>query len=167
MSIRYGVFVSTAVLTFGLASTVFCRGRTARCVMQEPTIPGRGRVRITTSCFQERRRNDGWLGWPPLVPLKKRKHSGGVIFESAHPAELVAGRTLQLSAQIQKSWTDERFEIPVESRRGFAANLCLVVAALSVIGAHQRTIEPFISIILISLSVLDWSIAGRECQRFG
>ena len=42
MSIRYGVFVSTAVPTFGLASTVFCRG-TARCVMQEPTIPGRAR----------------------------------------------------------------------------------------------------------------------------
>jgi hypothetical protein len=58
MSIRYGVFVSTAVLTFGLASTVFCRG-TARCVMQERTIPGRARVRITSSCFQERRRNDG------------------------------------------------------------------------------------------------------------
>jgi hypothetical protein len=43
----------------------------------------------------------------------------------------------------------------------------LVAAALSVTGAHQRTIEPFISIILISPSVLDWSIAGRECQRFG
>jgi hypothetical protein len=52
-------------------------------------------------------------------------------------------------------------------RKAINTNLCLVVAALSVIGAHQRTIEPFISIILISLSVLDWSIAGRECQRFG
>jgi hypothetical protein len=41
MSIRYGVFVSTAVLTFGLTSTVLCRGRTARCVTQEPTVPGR------------------------------------------------------------------------------------------------------------------------------
>jgi hypothetical protein len=105
--------------------------------------------------------------WPPLVPLKKRKRSGGVIFESAHPAELVAGRLLELGAQIQKSWSDEQFEIPVESRRGFGTNLCLVVAALLVIGAHQRTIEPFISIILFSLSVLDWPIAGRECQRFG
>jgi hypothetical protein len=55
--------------------------------------------------------------------LKKRKHSGGVIFESAHPAELVAGRTLELRAQIQKTWTDEQFEIPVESRSGFGANL--------------------------------------------
>jgi hypothetical protein len=52
-------------------------------------------------------------------------------------------------------------------RKAINANLCLVVAALSVIGAHQRTIELFISIILISLSVLDWSIARRECQRFG
>ena len=43
MSIRYGVFVSTVVLPFGLASTVFCRGRTARCVMQEPTVRGRAR----------------------------------------------------------------------------------------------------------------------------
>jgi hypothetical protein len=43
MSIRHGVFVSTAVLTFGLASTVFCRGRTARCVTQGPTVPGRAR----------------------------------------------------------------------------------------------------------------------------
>ncbi len=43
MSIRYGVFVRTAVLTFGLASTVFCRRRTARCVTQEPTVPGRAR----------------------------------------------------------------------------------------------------------------------------
>jgi hypothetical protein len=42
-------------------------------------------------------------------------------------------------------------------RKAINANLCLVVAALSVTGAHQRTIEPFISIILISLSVLDWS----------
>jgi hypothetical protein len=55
--------------------------------------------------------------WPPLVRLKKRKHSGGVIFESAHPAELVAGRTLELRAQIQKGWTDEKFEISVESQR--------------------------------------------------
>jgi hypothetical protein len=47
------------------------------------------------------------------------------------------------------------------------ANLCLGVAALSVTGGHQRTIEPFIPIVLISPSVLDWSIAGRECQRFG
>ena len=39
MSIRSGVFVSIAVLTFGLVSTVFCRGRTARCVTQEPTVP--------------------------------------------------------------------------------------------------------------------------------
>jgi hypothetical protein len=43
MPIGYGVFVNTAVLTFGLASTVFCRGRTARCVTQEPTVPGRAR----------------------------------------------------------------------------------------------------------------------------
>jgi hypothetical protein len=43
MSIRYGVFVSSAVLRFGLAPTVFCRGRTSRCVMQEPTVPGRAR----------------------------------------------------------------------------------------------------------------------------
>ena len=43
MSIRYSVLVSTAVLTFGLASTVFCRGRTALCVTQEPTVPGRAR----------------------------------------------------------------------------------------------------------------------------
>jgi hypothetical protein len=43
MSVRYGVFVSTAVPTFGLASTVFCRGRTARCVTQEPTMPRRAR----------------------------------------------------------------------------------------------------------------------------
>jgi len=43
MSIRYGVFVSSAVLTFGLASTVFCRGRTARCVMLKPTVPGSAR----------------------------------------------------------------------------------------------------------------------------
>jgi hypothetical protein len=55
--------------------------------------------------------------------LKKRKHSGGVVFESAHPDELVAGRPLELRAQIHKSWTDEQFEIPVESRRGFGANL--------------------------------------------
>ena len=52
-------------------------------------------------------------------------------------------------------------------RKAINTNLCLIVAALSVIGAHQRAIEPFISIILISLSGLDWSIAGRECQRFG
>src|SRR5260370_15444968 len=39
MSIRYGVLVSTAVLTFGLASTVFYRGRTTRCVTQEPIVP--------------------------------------------------------------------------------------------------------------------------------
>jgi hypothetical protein len=43
MSVRYRVFVSTAVLTFGLASTVFCRGRTARCVTHEPAVPGRAR----------------------------------------------------------------------------------------------------------------------------
>jgi hypothetical protein len=43
MSIGDGVFVNTAVLTFGLTSTVFCRGRTARCVTQEPTVPGRAR----------------------------------------------------------------------------------------------------------------------------
>jgi hypothetical protein len=52
-------------------------------------------------------------------------------------------------------------------RKAINANLCLVAAALSVTGGHQRTIEPVILIILISLSVLDWSIAGRECQRFG
>src|SRR5260370_13938624 len=39
MSIRYGVFVSTAVLTFELASTVFLP-RTDSAL--EPTIPGRG-----------------------------------------------------------------------------------------------------------------------------
>lgn len=43
---------------------------------------------------------------------------GRHLRECAHPAELVAGRTLELRAQIQKSWTDEQFEIPVESRRG-------------------------------------------------
>ena len=43
MSIRLGVFVSSAVLTFGLESTLFCRGRTARCLMQEPTVPGRAK----------------------------------------------------------------------------------------------------------------------------
>jgi hypothetical protein len=42
----------------------------------------------------------------------------GVVFESTHPAELVAGHTIELRAQIKKSWTDEQFEIPVESRRG-------------------------------------------------
>jgi hypothetical protein len=52
-------------------------------------------------------------------------------------------------------------------RKAINANLCLVVAALLVTGAHHRTIEQFISIILISLSVLGWWIAGRECQRFG
>jgi hypothetical protein len=50
--------------------------------------------------------------------LEEEETLRGVIFESAHPAELVAGRTLELRAQIQKSWTDEQFEIPVESRRG-------------------------------------------------
>jgi hypothetical protein len=60
MSIRCGAFISRTGLAFGLASTVFRRGRSARCVMQELTIPGRARVRITSSCFQERRRNDGW-----------------------------------------------------------------------------------------------------------
>ena len=60
MSIGYGVFVNTAVLTFGLASTVFCRGLTARCVTQEPTIPRRARDTNHVKLFQERRRNDGW-----------------------------------------------------------------------------------------------------------
>jgi hypothetical protein len=46
--------------------------------------------------------------------LEEEETLRGVIFESAHPAELVAGRTLELRAQIQKSWTDEQFEIPVE-----------------------------------------------------
>jgi len=67
-------------------------------------------VRITSSCFEEPRLPGAlsqWLHvissvragncpatlrgltWPPLVPLKKRKHSGAVIFEGAHPAELV------------------------------------------------------------------------------
>src|SRR5260370_37138072 len=41
MSIRYGVFVRTAVLTFGFASAPFFRRRTARSVTQEPTVPGR------------------------------------------------------------------------------------------------------------------------------
>jgi hypothetical protein len=50
--------------------------------------------------------------------LEEEETLRGVIFESAHPAELVAGRTLELRAQIQKSWTDEQFEIHVESRRG-------------------------------------------------
>jgi len=40
MSIKYGVLVSAAVR---LASTVFCRGRAARCVMQGPTVPGTAR----------------------------------------------------------------------------------------------------------------------------
>jgi hypothetical protein len=52
-------------------------------------------------------------------------------------------------------------------RKAINPNLCLVVAALSVTGAHHRTIEQFVSIILISLSVPGWWVAGRECQRFG
>jgi hypothetical protein len=59
MSIGDGVFVNTAVLTFGLASTVFCRRRTARCVTQDRQCREERGVRITLSCFQERRRNDG------------------------------------------------------------------------------------------------------------
>jgi hypothetical protein len=60
MSIRYGVFVSTALLTFELASTVFCcRGRAARCVMQGPTVPGTARGTNHVGCFQERR-HYGW-----------------------------------------------------------------------------------------------------------
>jgi len=50
--------------------------------------------------------------------LEEEETLRGVIFESAHPAELVAGRTLELGAQMQKSWSDEKFEMPVESRRG-------------------------------------------------
>jgi hypothetical protein len=52
-------------------------------------------------------------------------------------------------------------------RKAINANLRLALAALSVIGAHLRAIESSISIIRISLSVLDWSIAGRERQRIG
>src|SRR5260370_35841582 len=51
MSIRYGVFVSTAVATFGLASTIFCRGRTAHCVMQEPTVPESARGKNHVKLF--------------------------------------------------------------------------------------------------------------------
>jgi hypothetical protein len=55
--------------------------------------------------------------------LEEEEKLGGRHLRECHPAELVAGRTLELSAQIKKSWTDEQFEIPVESRRGFGANL--------------------------------------------
>src|SRR6266478_3152993 len=45
-------------------------------------------------------------------------------------------------------------------------NLCLVLAALSVIGAHLRTIESSAYINLISVSVPDRSIACLERQRW-
>jgi hypothetical protein len=64
--------------------------------------------------------------------LEEKETLRSVVFESAHPAELVAGHTLELRAQIQKGWTDEQFKISVESQRGPIRRLKWLAVSTSV-----------------------------------
>jgi hypothetical protein len=86
-----------------------------------------------------------WRDMAASRSLEEKETLRSVVFESAHPAELVAGHTLELRAQIQKGWTDEQFKISVESQRGPVRRLKWLAVSTSVLPLASHPLPQIIT----------------------